>query len=409
MLKKVFTCHKKCVSICFSSNHNAWMPLSAFTASLFSNVSHSNAIDLHLEKLSKIPSQPHDPKRLRVGVIGMPNAGKSTLINTLIGKHIMATSTRIDTTQDNIIGVLTEGNIQIEFQDTPGIHNKRKAKRVTGKFRNSFLPQQCLEKADMAMVVVDLSEKRTSSGFLSPEVLMHLMKFEQLPTVLVLNKIDQLSRRSDVLPLISQLTGGVIDGTSIKSIDLERQSQAIILPEIKSTVFHAIDAVQMFESPDDINLANKTEDKILKLLRRCRGWSKFKEVFVISALKGYHTDALKTYLKSKALSEPWKYNSKVESDLTPYNAVKNEIRSAMLDNLAEEVPYVTEVHITNWQETDDEIEIYVDLVCPKVSHLRFLNRATPLLVFSAKKRLERIFSVDIELVMKVYTEREYAR
>lgn len=407
LLNKAFTFYPSCFSFCSLSHHTS-PGARILGACLYSSDAYSNLQNFHLEKLSKSPNQPIDPKRLRVGVIGMPNAGKSTLINSLIGKHIMATSTRIDTTQDNVVGVLTEDNVQIEFQDSPGIHNKMKAKKVTGQFRNSFLPQQCLEKSDLAMVVVDLSEKRTSNGFLAPEILMHLMKCEQIPTILVLNKVDRLTEKSNVLPLISQLTGGVVDGVPVTSQANSLQMQPIKLPEIKSNVLHALDAVKVFDSPDDITLANRTESKILKHLRQCRGWPNFKEVFVISALKRRQTNELKAYLISKARSEPWKYHSHVESELSPYDAVKNEVRSAMLDNLAEEVPYVTEIHITNWVESDDEIEIFIDLVCPKLSHLRFLTRASSLISFSSKKRLKRIFPIDVELCINVYTQKEYA-
>ena len=359
------------------------------------------------ESLYKTPVQPLDPKRLRVGIIGMPNVGKSTLINALCGRNMMATSSRIDTTTDNVLAVLTEENVQIEFQDTPGIHNRRKSKKIRGKFQSSYLPSYGMSKADLALVVVDLSERRTSKGYLQPEVLLHLLKYPDIPAVLVLNKVDKLTHKRNVLPLIAELTAGVVDNMPLQSEVVAKENEPIQLPKIESSVLHALDVFESHANAADISLANKTEEKVLKQLRQYRGWPNFKEVFVISALRR-RTEKLKTYLKSKALSEPWKYHADMITDASPYDLVKDMMRSTMLENLSDEVPYLTEIMISDWEETDKVINIYINLVCQKPKHVLFVEKSSNVLAYGAKKRLRSIFPINVEIHISVNSEIELA-
>ena len=368
---------------------------------------HLSVHELHENILIKTPIQPLNPKHLRVGVVGMPNVGKSTLINSLVGKSLMATSNRIDTTRESVLALWTEDNIQIEFQDTPGIHNRRKSKKIRGEFQSSFLPGDCMQSSDLVMIVVDLSERRTSRGFLQPEILLHLIQHKHVPTILVLNKVDQLSHKLNVLPLISSLTAGVVDGSPVHSETVKQELEGISLPEIQSDVLNALDAAKTFESATDINLANQTETKLLKQLRHCRGWPHFKEVFVISALRKDMIKNLKIFIQSQAISRPWKYHSDVLTDASPSELVINAVRASMLENLANEVPYLTDIHLSDWEEKNDAIHIRFDLVCHNFRHLRFVNGQSAVIAYGAKKRLTSIFSTKIIVHVLAFSENEY--
>jgi ribosome biogenesis GTPase A len=77
------------------------------------------ARDLKNEEVKKTEK----PKFLSVSILGIPNSGKSTLMNYLVNSKISAVSPKQQTTRENTIGILTTENVQIEFIDTPGIFN----------------------------------------------------------------------------------------------------------------------------------------------------------------------------------------------------------------------------------------------------------------------------------------------
>ncbi len=120
-----------------------------------------------------------------VSLIGRPNVGKSTLINTLINKKIAITSNKAQTTRNIIQGVYNEENTQIVFIDTPGIHKpETKLGRILNKQSFSFMRD-----VDAILFVVDAS---TSLGN-GDKFIMESLKNANAPVILVLNKIDKIS------------------------------------------------------------------------------------------------------------------------------------------------------------------------------------------------------------------------
>src|SRR5262245_58390140 len=129
-----------------------------------------------------------------VALIGRPNAGKSTLINRLVGQKIAAVSDKPQTTRFRIQGVITKPGGQIVLVDTPGVHqpgyelNRRMMATV----------QDALLGVDLVCLIRDASVS-TGQG---DRFVLDLIKRSAKPTLLLLNKIDKLDDKSVLLPLM---------------------------------------------------------------------------------------------------------------------------------------------------------------------------------------------------------------
>ena len=128
-----------------------------------------------------------------VGVVGRPNAGKSTLINSIVGKKVAITSNKPQTTRNIIHGIYNEEDTQIVFVDTPGIH-KPNHKLGTYLNRQAFYS---MDDTDIVLVVVDASEDLGRGDKFIVDKLKDINK----PVILVLNKIDKIKKENVLLKI----------------------------------------------------------------------------------------------------------------------------------------------------------------------------------------------------------------
>ena len=130
-----------------------------------------------------------EPRRsATVALTGLPNSGKSTLLNTLVGEKLAAVSQMPQTTRGRILGVVNRAGVQLAFLDTPGVHLARHA-----------LNQRMLHHVDIAMDEADqLVWVVDAAGFLGPgeRDLAKRLKAAKQPVYLVLNKLDLVSKGS---------------------------------------------------------------------------------------------------------------------------------------------------------------------------------------------------------------------
>lgn len=131
-----------------------------------------------------------------VSLIGRPNAGKSTLLNALVGQKVAIVADKPQTTRTSIQGVLTTPGAQIVFVDTPGIHKADSPlnKRLMDTVRAS------LEERDLLLFVADAARKLTTEDRRS----IRLAHKTETPLVLVLNKVDLINDKTLLLPLIEE-------------------------------------------------------------------------------------------------------------------------------------------------------------------------------------------------------------
>ena len=127
-----------------------------------------------------------------VSLVGAPNAGKSTLINTIIGEKIAIVSHKSQTTRTSIKGIFLKQNTQIVFIDTPGIF---KSKRFLDELmvNNAW---KSLNDSDLVCLLFDVGIKNINSNTL--EIIKNLKNIHR-PVVLILNKIDLINKREKIL------------------------------------------------------------------------------------------------------------------------------------------------------------------------------------------------------------------
>ncbi len=134
-----------------------------------------------------------------VSILGRPNAGKSTLLNRLVGSKIAIVAEKPQTTRETIQGVVTREDAQIVFLDSPGIHEPRNSlsRRMMRQVR------EALESRDALLLIVD----STVPFGRGDQRAVDLIRSARTPAFLVLNKIDRLARKEELLPLIEKYRG----------------------------------------------------------------------------------------------------------------------------------------------------------------------------------------------------------
>ncbi|MBA2705872.1 MAG: GTPase Era [Blastocatellia bacterium] len=129
-----------------------------------------------------------------VALVGRPNAGKSTLLNALVGQKIAAVSDKPQTTRFRIQGVITEPEGQIVLVDTPGVH--RPGYEMNRRMMATV--QDALMGVDLVCLIRDASVS-TGSG---DKFVLELIQRAKKPALLLLNKIDKVKDKTELLPLL---------------------------------------------------------------------------------------------------------------------------------------------------------------------------------------------------------------
>lgn len=130
-----------------------------------------------------------------VSIVGRPNAGKSTLINSIIGSKVAIVSDKAHTTRNNIQGIYNDDDSQIIFIDTPGIH---KPMHKLGKYMNSQ-SYYSIEDTNVILFMVDATEKIGKGD----KFILEKLKEVDSNVFLVLNKVDKI-KKENLFPMIEE-------------------------------------------------------------------------------------------------------------------------------------------------------------------------------------------------------------
>ena len=134
-----------------------------------------------------------------VAVAGAPNAGKSTLINALVGAKVSIVSSKVQTTRTRVLGIALHNSAQIVFIDTPGIFQPSKKNKLEKAIVSAAW--EGIEGAETLILMVDASAK---SNKMTEYILDHLKENNPKKTILVFNKIDRV-KRDQLLALSKEL------------------------------------------------------------------------------------------------------------------------------------------------------------------------------------------------------------
>ena len=157
-----------------------------------------------------------------VNIFGAPNAGKSTLLNALLGERLVITSPKVQTTRHRILGFLTEPGFQIIFSDTPGIIEPKY--KLHEKMMRHV--KSALEDADVAMLVHDITQPIEEIEAISDRLKL------KVPTILLLNKID-LIKDKKMLEKLQQSYSEKFSNWKVLGVSaLQKDSLTGLLPMI---------------------------------------------------------------------------------------------------------------------------------------------------------------------------------
>lgn len=183
-----------------------------------------------------------------VSIIGRPNVGKSTLLNSIMRRKIAITSNKPQTTRNNIQGIYHDDDYQIIFIDTPGIHKPR---NKLGKILNSQA-YFTIEDVDVLVFVVDVTEELGTGD----RFVIDKLKSVDKPIILVLNKIDKI-KKEEILKKIDEYKD-LCNFTEIVPISATKRDNVDTL--IKVIKKYINDPIKYY---DDDYVTDKTKEFII--------------------------------------------------------------------------------------------------------------------------------------------------
>ena len=197
-----------------------------------------------------------------VALIGRPNVGKSTLMNTLIGQKIAITSNKPQTTRNRIQTVFTDERGQIVFLDTPGIH---KAKNKLGEYMVK-VSTRTLRDVDMVLWLVEPS---TFIGE-GDEHIFEILSSVNIPVILAINKMDSLKQKEDMLEVIAKYSSRmqfaeVVPVSALKGMNTDKLLEIIFKYLSEGPMYYDEDTVT--DQPIKQIAAELIREKALRFLQ----------------------------------------------------------------------------------------------------------------------------------------------
>lgn len=197
-----------------------------------------------------------------VAIVGVPNVGKSSILNALIGQKVSIVSAKPQTTRTRIMGVLTKGETQLVFIDTPGAHEP---KTRLGQYMEKSV-RSSIASVDACLLVV-VAGKNLKPAEVK---LIKSLKNLKVPVILAINKVDLLRDKSVLMRQISEVSS-MIDCVVVVPISAKTgNGLEALLEELKKIAVcegHFFPDGALTDQPESVLIAEIIREKILRVTR----------------------------------------------------------------------------------------------------------------------------------------------
>lgn len=197
-----------------------------------------------------------------VAIVGVPNVGKSSILNALIGQKVSIVSAKPQTTRTRIMGVLTKGETQLVFVDTPGTHEP---KTRLGQYMEKSV-RSSIASVDSCLLVV-VAGKNLKPAEVK---LIKSLKSLKVPVILAINKVDLLRDKSVLMRQISEVSS-MIDCVAVVPISAKTgDGLEVLLDELKKVAVcegHFFPDDALTDQTESVLVAEIIREKILRVTR----------------------------------------------------------------------------------------------------------------------------------------------
>ena len=196
-----------------------------------------------------------------VTIAGRTNAGKSSLLNAIVGEKIASVSSKPQTTRTRITGIRNIDDVQLVFFDTPGLH--KPLNKLSEHMINTV--KESVSDIDAVLFVMDCTKKINQQEL----ELLRSMNSTKMPVILVLNKIDLLRNKDELAPVIAELTSKIQFQAVVPVSVIENSGVDIVIDEIialSEESVHFFPEDMITDQPEKVLAAEMIREKLLTLL-----------------------------------------------------------------------------------------------------------------------------------------------
>lgn len=272
-------------------------------------------------------------------------------VNSLVGAHVGAVSHVAHTTRGAMEGVVNIDDTQIVLTDTPGIVSHEYARRLNMDRLMVRAPRRSVHGGtNVVAVLVDAADKKCKTN-IDACLLDVLRENESVPSVLVMNKVDLVHHKVDLLRSVEFLTS-----------DRQRDEYGY---------------------------------------QQHGGWSKFDKVFMVSSKTGDGLSDVLKYLLQRAKPAPWVYRGNIHTNMSIEQQIHEVVRGTILTTFAQEIPWHMNQDTTFCELRGDGVHIHHRLIWPRASQQRYVQLEHKRLSEQISRSLESILEQTVHLTLDI--------